>query len=141
MQERRTVNIIAVFDKERKKLLVCKRRKDPYKGLLNLVGGKVQPQEDSLTAAYRELEEETGITENDIGLCRIMDFIYHMDGIVLEVYAGFLNSDFQVHGEENDLLWIDRKQNFFDASVFAGKGNLGHIMALIETYESGGLIE
>lgn len=140
MLEKRTVNIIAVFDKNRKKLLVCKRRKNPYKGLLNLVGGKVELQEDGLAAAYRELEEETGITETDIRLFPVMDFLYHLDGLTLEVYAGYLNRDICVHGEENELLWIEREQNFFDETVFAGKGNLGHIMALIETYEKTGVI-
>ncbi|MFR9234963.1 MAG: NUDIX hydrolase [Eisenbergiella massiliensis] len=46
-------NIIAVFDKEKEKVLVCRRRKNPYKGLLNFVGGKIEREEDGLTAAYR----------------------------------------------------------------------------------------
>ena len=43
-------NIIAVFDKEKEKVLVCRRRKNPYKGLLNFVGGKIEKEEDGLTA-------------------------------------------------------------------------------------------
>ena len=67
-------NIIAVFDKEKEKVLVCRRRKNPYKGLLNFVGGKIEKEEDGLTAAYRELWEETGITDADIELTHLMDF-------------------------------------------------------------------
>ena len=55
-------NVILVFDREKKKLLMCRRRKPPYQGLLNLVGGKVEPGEEREHAAYRELWEETGAT-------------------------------------------------------------------------------
>lgn len=51
-------NVILVFDREKKKLLMCRRRKPPYQGLLNLVGGKVEPGEGREYAAYRELWEE-----------------------------------------------------------------------------------
>lgn len=100
-------NIIAVFDKEKEKVLVCRRRKNPYKGLLNFVGGKIEKEEDGLTAAYRELWEETGITDADIELTHLMDFNYLVFDNWLEVYFGRLNKDFTVRGEENELLWID----------------------------------
>lgn len=132
---KKNMNIIAVFDITREKLLVCKRRKPPYEGLLNLVGGKLEPDEDGFSAAYRELEEETAITRNDIELIHLMDFIYYVDDIRLEVYFGYLNRALEVHGDENELLWIDRQQDFFDGQTFAGNGNIGHIMADIKFYE------
>ena len=52
-------NLVLVFDQGMNRILMCKRSKAPYQGLLNLVGGKVEYGEDSLAAAYRELEEET----------------------------------------------------------------------------------
>ena len=58
-------NCIMVYNASREKLLFCKRMKDPYKGKLNLVGGKMEPGEDGLAAAYRELEEETGIVRHE----------------------------------------------------------------------------
>ncbi len=133
---KREVNIIAVFDSDHSRVLMCKRRKDPYQGLLNLVGGKIKPGEGGLCAAYRELEEETSITKDDIKLHHLMDFVYYLDDIRLEVYFGFLQHPVEVHGEENKLLWMDRNQNFFDRSVFAGKGNLGHVFELIKEYEN-----
>ena len=129
-------NIIAVFDKEKEKVLVCRRRKNPYKGLLNFVGGKIEMEEDGLTAAYRELWEETGITDADIELTHLMDFNYLVFDNWLEVYFGRLNKDFTVRGEENELLWIDISSDFFDVTQFAGRGNMGHIMELIKEYES-----
>lgn len=121
-------NVIAVLDSNCKHILMCKRRKNPYKGLYNLVGGKIERGEDGLTSAYRELEEETSICKKDIKLTHMMDFTYHLPNIKVEVYVGRLNKDVSVHGDENDLEWIDINENFFDISRFAGEGNIGHIM-------------
>ena len=49
-----------MFDKDMKNTLVCKRTKEPYMGMYNLVGGKIE-EEDGLKEAYRELFEETNI--------------------------------------------------------------------------------
>ena len=48
--------------------LFCKRQKDPYNGLNNIVGGKVESGDTSEGAGYRELQEETGITRQEIRL-------------------------------------------------------------------------
>ena len=64
---------IVVFNKTKDSILFCKRKKDPYKGLYNFVGGKVEPGESSEKAAYRELQEETGISPKDIDLYRVMN--------------------------------------------------------------------
>ena len=69
----RIYNCIVVFNKEKNAALFCKRQKDPYKGLYNFVGGKVEFGEESEEAAYRELQEETGITRRQIRLYRLMD--------------------------------------------------------------------
>ena len=54
-------NIIVVFNESADKILMCKRIKNPYKGLSNFVGGKIEKGENGFDAAYRELEEETTI--------------------------------------------------------------------------------
>ena len=82
------LNVIIVFNKEEDKILMCRRTKEPYKGKLNLVGGKVEKDEDELQAAYRELEEETAITRDDIKLINVMNFEYKLQDMELEVYAG-----------------------------------------------------
>ena len=73
----KTYNCIVVFNKKRDAVLFCKRRNDPYKDLYNFVGGKVEPGEESDKAAYRELQEETGITRQHIRLYRLMDIRYY----------------------------------------------------------------
>ncbi len=124
-------NVIAAFDRNTEHILMCKRRKNPYKGLYNLVGGKIEDGEDGLSAAYRELEEETGISKKDIRLTHLMDFTYYLPSIKVEAYVGRLNKEIAVYGDENDLEWIEINQNFFDVSRFAGEGNIGHIMEQI----------
>lgn len=128
-------NAIVVFNKEADKMLMCKRRRNPYKGLSNFVGGKIEKDENGLDAAYRELAEETAITKNDIVLTHLMDFTYHLGGCYLEVYVGKLNKAVTVVGDENDLYWSSLEHNFFDASQYAGEGNIGHIMMHVEMFK------
>ena len=125
-------NIIVVFNKNADRMLMCKRVKDPYKGLSNFVGGKIEQGEDGMSAAYRELFEETAITKDDIKLTHLMDFTYHMAGEYVEVYVGRLNKEFEVHGEENKLYWSTLDHDFFDPTLYAGEGNIGHIMMHID---------
>ncbi len=128
-------NAIVVFDECKEKLLMCKRKKNPYKDLLNFVGGKIESGEDGLSAAYRELFEETSITKNDIVLSHVMDFTYHSGGFYLEIYIGKLNKKVKPRGDENELCWISMDENFFDYSKFAGDGNIGHILRCAEIFE------
>lgn len=123
------LNVILVYNKDDNKILMCKREKEPYKGKFNLVGGKVEENEESLCAAYRELYEETGITDDDISLRHIMNFQYFVHDFELEVYAGKLNKEVELIEEVNKLYWIDKNENFFDVNKFAGDGNIGHMMA------------
>lgn len=132
----REVNIIVVYNEAADRLLMCRRRKDPYKGLSNFVGGKIEPGEDGMHAAYRELEEETGITQEDIALSHFMDLTYYLENCRLEVYVGKLNKQVSVHGEENDLYWSDLDCDFFDAAKYAGEGNIGHILAHIDALKT-----
>ena len=125
-------NLIAVYNKSADRILMCVRKKDPYKGLSNLVGGKIEKGEESEAAAYRELFEETSITYEDIKLHRLMDFSYPFDDCYVEVYAGRLNKDVQVSGDENDLYWSTLECDFFDMSKYAGEGNIGHILVHID---------
>ena len=82
-------NCIVVFDKNKEKLLFCKRAKNPYKGLLNFVGGKVEPEENSENAAYRELFEETGINTDSEKLIPVYE-LYCKENVPA-LYSCYIN--------------------------------------------------
>ena len=124
-------NCIVVFDKDKEKVLFCKRKKEPFKGLYNFVGGKVESGETSEEAAYRELQEETGIARTDIRLFRLMDFTYYHMEFVLEIYVGVLNKTVELHEEVNPLEWMSVKdEDFADMGKFAGMQNIAHIIQI-----------
>ena len=121
-------NCIMVYNEEKTQLLFCKRIKDPYKGLYNFVGGKIEEGEDGFISAYRELEEETGISKSQIELFHMMDFTYYNQDCYVEVYVGHLKGKAKLKEELHPLYWLDIKENFFDMSRFAGEGNIGHMV-------------
>ena len=121
-------NLIAVFTPTCDRWLLCKRKKAPFQGLYNLVGGKIEVGEDAFDAAYRELNEETGITASDVTLTHLMDLTYHVCDFAIEVYVGRLRQMIPVAGEENELAWLPLDLDYFDNTQFAGEGNLGHIL-------------
>ena len=125
-------NIIVIFNKELNKTLMCKRTKEPYKGMFNLVGGKIEKENDGLNEAYRELFEETGICNNDISLIHFMNIEYITFNKMIEIYYGILNKDVHLIEELNNLEWIDMNDNFFDMQKYAGEGNIGHIIEEIK---------
>ena len=51
------LNVILVYNKEEDKILMCKREKEPYKGKFNLVGGKVEQDEDELGSVHNSLSK------------------------------------------------------------------------------------
>lgn len=128
-------NCIVVFDKNKEKLLFCKRAKNPYKGLLNFVGGKVEPEETSEHAAYRELFEETGIAKKDIKLYRLMDMTYYQKQFVLEIYMGILEYDVPLIEEVNSLEWISIEDDFTDSNRYAGDKNIAHIVEVAKMFD------
>ena len=127
-------NCIIVFNKTKDRALFCKRQKDPYKGLYNFVGGKVEPGEDSETAAYRELFEETAITRQQIRLYRLMDIRYYHQGFDLQLYVGQLDEDVLLKEETNPLLWLPLTEDYTDRDRFAGEQNIAHIMNVALEY-------
>lgn len=128
-------NVIIVYNNEATKILMCERKKEPYKGMFNLVGGKVEENETELEAAYRELQEETSITDKDINLTHLMNIQYIQKNMELEIYVGKLNKNIKVVEEINKLYWVDKNENFFDINKFAGEGNIGHMLYQVEIHK------
>ena len=126
------MNVIVIFDKNLNKTLMCKRTKEPYMGMYNLVGGKIEKENDGLNEAYRELSEETNIQKSDVDLVYFMNLSYIKWNKELEVYYGILNKDVTLIEEVNKLEWLPIDDNFFDMNKYAGEGNIGHIIEEIK---------
>ena len=128
------MNVIVVYDKDKENVLMCKRAKQPYKGLYNLVGGKIEIENDGLNEAYRELEEETAITREDIELIHFMNFEYIVQDFVIEVYFGILKHNVELIEEVNILEWRSLSDDMCSEEKYAGNRNIGHIISMINNY-------
>ena len=128
------LNLIVVFNKNLDKVLLCIRAKEPYKGMYNFVGGKVEENETNDEAAYRELFEETGISSNDIELDHFMDLNYFRYGNNLQVYYGILKHDVKLVEEKNKLEWKTINDELLNNEKFAGNYNIPHIIRQIKVY-------
>jgi 8-oxo-dGTP diphosphatase len=125
------VNCIIVIHPKRDKLLFCLRACEPYTGRYNFVGGKVERGENGRAAAYRELFEETGIGRDAISLTRFMDYVWHPQRLSMQVYAGLLKREVTLVEEKHPLHWLGLNRDFFDQDVFAGEGNIGHMVEIL----------
>lgn len=130
----RKLNLIVVFNTNLDKVLFCIRAKEPYKGLYNFVGGKVEDNESNEDAAYRELLEETGISNEDIELEHFMDLNYFKYENNLQVYYGILKHEVNLVEEKNKLEWVAINDELLDNSKFAGNYNIPHIIRQIKIY-------
>ena len=134
----RKLNLIVVFNKSLNKVLFCIRAKEPYKGLYNFVGGKVEDDESNDDAAYRELFEETGISNNDIELDHFMDLNYFKYENNIQVYYGVLEHEVNLVEEKNKLEWVLINEELLDDNKFAGNYNIPHIIKQIKVYLKNG---
>ncbi len=132
------LNLIVVFNTNLDKALFCIRAKEPYKGLYNFVGGKVEENESNDNAAYRELFEETGISNKDIELEHFMDLNYFKYENNLQVYYGVLKHEVKLIEEKNKLEWVTINEELLDNSKFAGNYNIPHIIRQIKVYLKNG---
>ena len=135
----RKLNLIVVFNKNLEECLFCIRAKEPYKGLYNFVGGKVEDNETNDDAAYRELFEETGITNNDIELDHFMDLNYFKYENNIQVYYGILKHEIELVEEKNKLEWVHINEELLNNNKFAGNYNIPHIIRQIKVYLENGI--
>ena len=132
------LNLIVVFYQNLDKALFCIRAKEPYKGMYNFVGGKVEEGESNDSAAYRELFEETGISNKDIELEHFMDLNYFAYQNNLQVYYGILKHEVTLVEEKNKLEWLEINDDLLNIEKFAGNYNIPHIITQIKVYLKSG---
>ncbi|MEI7674436.1 MAG: NUDIX domain-containing protein [bacterium] len=58
---------IVLYTQDKKNIILAKRSRNPSIGKLDFIGGFLDDGETFEDAAYRELEEESGLTRQDIG--------------------------------------------------------------------------
>lgn len=78
-----------------------------WAGMLNGVGGHIEPCEDIEASARREIEEETGLKVTDLDL-RALVHISGQDrgaGVLLFVFLGHSSSRVVHNSVEGDLAW------------------------------------
>jgi len=130
-------NLLLIIAQDGRHILMCRRKKEPYLGKNNLIGGKIEPGENGLHAAYREMYEEAALTGADVQLMPIMTFQYPVQNCYVEVYAGRCLHAVNARGDENDLYWSDLQHDFFSLEEYAGEGNIGHILEVVRIYAPG----
>ena len=102
------------------------------------MGGKVEENESNEEAAYRELFEETGISDKDVELEHFMDLNYFKYENNLQVYFGILRHEVTLVEEKNRLEWVAINDELLDNSKFAGNYNIPHIIRQIKVYLKNG---
>ena len=79
-----------------------------WPGYFNGVGGHVEPGEDLLAAARREVAEETGLVLSELdlaGLVHISD-IEHRDGVLVAVFTATTEDGHVTASAEGALHWV-----------------------------------
>ena len=101
------LNLIVVFNNNLEKVLFCIRAKEPYKGLYNFVGGKVE-EDESLTLTFNLHDEDryetgtvAGLKYQDASTLGDMFTISGIDYSTVEIYlngsyAGCISKEFSL---------------------------------------------
>lgn len=125
--------LVFIFSQNMNEVLMMHKTKGPYPGCLNGVGGKIEDTDLNIfAAAYREIEEETGLSwlNGDI------ESLYHLvteifpGGTELNVFYTKITDPKRARQmEEEKIEWFDAS-NLLDVkkSGIAGEGNIPYFL-------------
>ncbi len=110
---------IAAFDKESReyRFLVLKRSADLfiYPGLWQTVTGRIEPGETALQTALREVEEETGLTAEEIWTLPYVANFFNIrkNAVSVAPVFGFLTEykkDIKLSSEHVEFEWLNLEE-------------------------------
>lgn len=88
-------------------LLKGAQNKRLWSGLYNGIGGHIERGEDALSAAHRELFEETGLRVPNLALCGIATIDTQMNpGVCIFIFTGEYQGGEPIRSTEGSLEWI-----------------------------------
>lgn len=132
--------VVMLFTKDYKKLLLVKRKKKPYEGMYNGIGGKLIDGETPIECAIRESFEETKIKLNNPKL--LVTYTYPETnpinpGTVLNVIYDFVDEVEVEENYEGTYEWKDVSfvMDAFDENI-AGLSNLNQFVKEIFEVEN-----
>ncbi|WP_034762111.1 NUDIX domain-containing protein [Rossellomorea vietnamensis] len=93
------------------KVLLVKRAESVLKDEWCYIGGGIEGGEKAWEAAYREVEEETGITNLSLYSANTFDRIYSIEGnyiYIAPVFVGFVpgKQEVALNEEHSDYRWL-----------------------------------
>ncbi len=97
------------------KVLLIRRKREPYTGYLAMLGGKVEAGESIVEAAFREIKEESGLEAEAlevVGVCSETVMAVEGREVLLEydmaLVRGVVASLKVIESGEGELCWIDK---------------------------------
>jgi len=103
--------LIFLTCEDRVLLLKGAENKRLWAGLYNGVGGHIEQGEDILSAAKRELFEETGLITTDLWLCGVVTVDTQTNpGVGIFIFRGECAEGEPVLSIEGTLEWVDRSK-------------------------------
>ena len=106
-----TVDVV-LFSRDRKRVLLIKRDREPFKGRWALPGGFIRIKEELKEAAARELEEETGVAGVELKQVHAFDTLGRdpRGRVITVAYSGVVDPgsvEVRAASDAREARWFD----------------------------------